>query len=407
MEHGIHDETLDSIADIVHDSGRTSPATRTHQTASERTANTAAQEPAESGAASAEGSLAVESGAQETENSGAMSRTLVPGDFISIEMSDGGLHVADDSQPSTPSGSNDPGTYRLVHFKAPEPRSKSKRPKLDPNRAGQLGASEYVNLDTTNLTQAMRELPQASGQGVVELTDGDIRPAEINLTLTSDIQHPQGITQKRKRPAGSSTEESVMNGSTRAPATVEMTNDGHVNTASEQLSADKQSQSNSINGNFENLESNVHFEPVHLAPEQNETPNDIVSADSVGTDVTNVQTLKLADGAHETRTKSASISKSKPVQHAEHLGDTDIVSVTVPPGKPAPQSDQSVTNTEKDARQEILMLSRSTVRHPSNNDSANSLNNEGSGSVTENEFQVIGIQPLPKEQEQHVEKRRF
>ena len=394
----------------MHDSGRTSPATRAHQTADERTTNTVAQEPAESGAGSAEGTVAVTTGAQEIELSGAVSRTLAPGEFISIEMSDGGRHVVDDSQPSTSSGNRDPGTYRLVHFKAPEPRSKGKRPKLDPDRAEQLGASQYVNLDTTNLAQAMRELPKASDQGVVELTDGAIRPAEINMTLMSDIQHPQDITQKRKRPARSCTEEPVMNGSTHVPTTVEMNNDDHVDAASEQLSADKQSQSNSINGNFDDLETNVHLEPVHLAPEQNETPNDIVSADGIRTDVTNAQTLKLTDGAHdddETKTKSSSISKSKPVQHAEQFGDTDIVSVIVPPGKPAPQSSESVTNTEKDARQEILMLSKSTVRHPSNNDSASSLNSEGSGSVTENEFQVIGVQPLPKEQEHHVEKRKL
>ena len=394
----------------MHDSGRTSPATRTHQTADERATNTVAQEPAESGAASAEGTVAVTTGAQEIELSGAVSRTLAPGDFISIEMRDGGRHVADDSQPSTPPGSRDPGTYRLVHFKAPEPRSKSKRPKLDSNRAEQLGASQYVNLDTTNLAQAMRELPKASDQGVVELTDGAIRPAEVNLTLTSEMQHPQDITQKRKRPARSSTEEPVMNGSTHVPATVEMNEDDHVDTASERLSSDNMSQSNSINGNFDDLESNVHLEPAHLTPEQNETPNDIISSDSIRSDVMNAQTLKLTNGARdddETETKSSSISKSKPVQHAEQLGDTDIVSVIVPPGKPAPQSSESVNNTEKDARQEILMLSKSTVRHPSNNDSASSLNNEGSGSITENEFQVIGIQPLPKEQEHHVEKRKF
>ena len=394
----------------MHDSGRTSPATKTHQTAGEQATNTAAPELAESGAASAEETATVVTRAQERENEDAVSRTLAPGDFISTEMSDDGRHRTESSSPSTPSGSRDPGTYRLVHFKAPEPRSKSKRAKLDPSRADQLHSSEYVNLDTTNLAQAMRELPQASDQGVVELTNGDIRPAEINLNLTSEIQHPQVITQKRKRPTRSSTEKPAMNGSAHFPATDEMNNDDHADTASEQVPLDSRSQPNSINGNFDDLESTVNLDRVHLAPEQTEMINDIVNADSIRTNVVDAQTLKLTDNASddEAKVESSSISKNKPVQHAEQLGDTDIVTVTVPPSKPTPQGSESVDKREKDARQQILMLSKSTVRHPSNNGRTNSLNNEESGSITENEFQMIGIQPLPKEQEQehHVQKRK-
>ncbi len=120
-----------------------------------------------------------------------ITRMLQPGDFISIELDDGGGRSADDDPPVDTEV--DPGTYKLVHFKAPEPKPKKKRQKLDGQGSDQYEVSEYVDLSPDKLVRAMEETPELTGRGgVVELTDGQIRPA---LSLeTGDIVLPRSST---------------------------------------------------------------------------------------------------------------------------------------------------------------------------------------------------------------------
>ena len=370
---------------MVHDSGRTSPAVKAQNAPSEQTPRSPTEEPAENEIKAAE---ATADGAEETEISDPVARTLAPGDLISIEMSDGIHHVSRSSSPSPPPGDRDPGTYRLVHFKAPEPGPKRKRPKLDPERTDQLEASSYISLDTSPLEEAMRHLPQANIQGVVELHNGDIRPAEI-ISPTPRDEGSQDSTVTTPRDG-----ESVVNGNM---------ND-EVDSTNRLASFEKQLQINDINGNIDKLESNIQADAGHPVSDSVEQQSEDVIPDSMMADVINGQ--PFANGATEhtgPKTSESSISKSNPVRHAEELGDTDIISITVPPGRPALQDSRK--NTENDPRQQILMLSKSTVRHPPSGESTNRGYSEASGSVSENDFQVIGIQPLPKDVEVTVQKR--
>ena len=376
VEHNIHDETLDSIADIVQDSGQASPAVRStpHPTGDQ------ASEMDQDIPAEPEGAAAA--GNRDSPNIGAVTRTLAPGDFITIEMNNGSHHVTDESVPSTPpSGGTDPGTYKLVHYKEPEPNAKRKRLKLDPSKAEQLGTSEYVKLDTRKLSQALKELPKADEQGVVELTNGDVRPAEVNVTMATD-NGP--VARQLVGPSS----DAMVNGNAHDQ-------DDLVDSSTGQSPADSNN-----NLQFNNINGGQDPNSVERISDQNEMSSD-VNLDSISTDPSNLHRLKLVDGAHEHKDKATakSASKRKQEKRAE-LGDTDIVSITVPPGKPA-QDPPSTENTEDDPRQQILLISKSTVRHPSNGASKDGANNVvrswGSGSVTESDMQVVGIQPLLKE----------
>ena len=387
VEHNIHDETLDSIADIVQDS---EPAIRGTPRTGEDQTGAMDLEGRRDMPAESERALATVNG--DSANVGAVTRTLLPGDFISIEMNDGPPDVIDES---TPSGGTDPGTYKLVHYKAPEPHTKRKRLKIDPNKAQRLGPSEYVSLDTKTLGQAMKELSHESQQGVVELTNGDVRPAEVNVTVVAESGTMPVSAQKSRQPISPSGDDSLVNGSA-------IDQDDHVDSSATQPPADYNSQFNSINGSPEPIVTRTEPNSVHRIVDQSEIPSDITS-DSVSADPSNLHRLKLVDGAreHKDKVKARSASKRTQDQRAEQMGDTDIVSITVPPGNPA-QDLSSTDSTKDDPRQQILLMSTSTVRHPSNaasKDGAKTIRSEESGTVTESDMQVVGIQPLIKDAE--------
>ena len=103
---------------------------------------------------------------------------LQMGEFHSIQPYGSSDLGREDDSCSSGDQEIDPGTYKLVHFKSPEPKMKRKRPRLDSDRSERLSVSEYVSVDTQQLATAMEELGETGQHGVVELTDGGIRPID-------------------------------------------------------------------------------------------------------------------------------------------------------------------------------------------------------------------------------------
>ena len=342
----LHDETLENIADLAQDSRQSSP---------ERHGNSSAQQSSE-------------------ENPDIGSSDLQQSSLLSIEMTD--ANAATRSESNTQGALRDPGVYKLVHFKAPEPQPKRKRLRLDPARTETLEPSQFVTMDTVNLTRSLSEPRQTIMNGLIEMPDGQLRPAEIHIGTESAENADRSALPVDSAVLHDGRSALPDNSALPEGQMAQLQSDHLMQTTQDTLSAVP----------ITNPDRASHSNTNQTAAENKESHSD--------------QSKPHASNTQETRELPRNSNKRPRSQiSGGDLGDTDVIGFDLHPCIIRPRSPvkDSKTDPEQEKSQQVVLSSKSTLQYDT----------EREKTCIECEMQVLGLQPLPKQGVDDPESRKY